>query len=259
MEQVTIESLISAGAHFGHLTSKWNPKMKKYVFMEKNGIHIIDLELTLKALEKACKFIGDVVRNGGEILFVGTKKQAKNVLEDEAIRSGAHYITERWLGGELTNFTTIRRSIRRLEQLQRDSESEEAWKNLTKKEVLGLRREREKLETLHRGIQNMRRLPDAIVVVDTVEEKIAVAEARKLDIPVIGILDTNADPALIDYPIPANDDSIRAIHLITKTLADAILEGKRGAKKPFKEKMSDEKPSLKEQKETDNNEVEDTE
>lgn len=238
MEQVTIENLISAGAHFGHLTSKWNPKMKKYVFMEKNGIHVIDLELTLKALEKACKYIGDVVRNGGEILFVGTKKQAKNVLEDEAIRCGAHYITERWLGGELTNFTTIRRSIRRLEQLQRDSESEEAWKNLTKKEVLGLRREREKLEMLHRGIQNMRRLPEVIFVVDTVEEKIAVAEARKLDIPVVGILDTNADPTLVDYVIPANDDSIRAIHLITKTIADAILEAKRGAKKPARDKLN---------------------
>jgi small subunit ribosomal protein S2 len=236
MEQVTIENLIGAGAHFGHLTSKWNPKMKKFVFMEKNGIHIIDLELTLKALEKACKYIGDVVRNGGEILFVGTKKQAKNVLEDEAIRCGAHYITERWLGGELTNFTTIRRSIRRLEQLQRDSENEDAWKNLTKKEVLGLRREREKLETLHRGIQNMRRLPEVIFIVDTVEEKIAVAEARKLDIPVVGILDTNADPSLIDYPIPANDDSIRAIHLITKTIADAILEAKRGSKKTGHEK-----------------------
>lgn len=235
MEQVTIENLISAGAHFGHLTSKWNPKMKKYVFMEKNGIHIIDLELTLKALEKACKFVGDVVRNGGEVLFVGTKKQAKNVLEDEAIRCGAHYITERWLGGALTNFTTVRRSIRRLEQLQRESENEEAWKNLTKKEVLGLMREREKLELLHRGIQNMRRLPEAIFVVDTIEEKIAVHEARKLDIPVIGILDTNGDPGAVDIPIPANDDSIRAIHLITKTLADTILEAKRGSKKQTKD------------------------
>lgn len=253
MEQVTIENLISAGAHFGHLTSKWNPKMKKYVYMEKNGIHVIDLELTLKALEKACKYIGDVVRNGGEILFVGTKKQAKNVLEDEAIRCGAHYITERWLGGELTNFTTIRRSIRRLEQLQRDSENEEAWKNLTKKEILGLRREREKLEMLHRGIQNMRRLPEVLFVVDTVEEKIAVAEARKLDIPVVGILDTNADPTLVDYAIPANDDSIRAIHLITKTIADAILEAKRGAKKPARDKLNksdqDEKANVKKETE----------
>jgi small subunit ribosomal protein S2 len=231
MENVTIENLISAGAHFGHLTSKWNPKMKKYVFMEKNGIHVIDLEQTLKALEKASKYLSDIVRNGGEILFVGTKKQAKNVLEDEAIRCGAHYITERWLGGALTNFQTIRRSIRRLEQLQRESENEDAWKNLTKKEILGLMREREKLELLHRGIQSMRRLPDAIFVVDTIEEKTAVHEAHKLDIPIIGILDTNGDPEAVDIPIPANDDSIRAIHLITKTLADTIMEAKRGSKK----------------------------
>ncbi|MBW6458782.1 MAG: 30S ribosomal protein S2 [FCB group bacterium] len=235
MEQLTIESLISAGAHFGHLTSKWNPKMKKYVFMEKNGIHIIDLEMTLKALDKACKYLTDVVRKGGEVLFVGTKKQAKNVLEDEAIRCGAHYITERWLGGALTNFSTIRRSIRRLEQLQNESENEDAWKNLTKKEVLGLMREREKLEVLHRGIQNMRRLPDVVFVVDTIEEKIAVHEARKLDIPVIGMLDTNGDPGEVDFPIPANDDSIRAIHLITKTLADTILEAKQSNKKQVKE------------------------
>lgn len=235
MEKITIENLISAGAHFGHLTSKWNPKMKKYVFMEKNGIHVIDLEQTLKALEAANKFVSDIVRGGGEILFVGTKKQAKNVLEDEAIRCGAHYITERWLGGELTNFQTIRRSIRRLEQLQREAENEDAWSNLTKKEILGLMREREKLELLHRGIQKMRRLPDAVFIVDTVEEKIAVHEARKLDIPIIGIVDTNADPEVIDIPIPANDDSIRAIHLITKTLADTILEAQRGSKKQQKD------------------------
>lgn len=235
MENITIENLISAGAHFGHLTSKWNPKMKKYVIMEKNGIHVIDLEQTLKALEKANKFVGDIVRGGGEILFVGTKKQAKNVLEDEAIRCGAHYITERWLGGALTNFQTIRRSIRRLEQLQREAENEDAWANLTKKEVLGLMREREKLELLHRGIQNMRRLPDAIFIVDTIEEKIAVHEARKLDIPIIGILDTNADPEVVDIPIPANDDSIRAINVITKTLADTILEARRGSKKQARE------------------------
>ena len=203
--------------------------------MEKNGIHVIDLEQTLKALEKANKFVGDIVRGGGEILFVGTKKQAKNVLEDEAIRCGAHYITERWLGGALTNFQTIRRSIRRLEQLQREAENEDAWANLTKKEVLGLMREREKLELLHRGIQNMRRLPDAIFIVDTIEEKIAVHEARKLDIPIIGILDTNADPEVVDIPIPANDDSIRAINVITKTLADTILEARRGSKKQARE------------------------
>ncbi len=242
MEQVTIENLISAGAHFGHLTSKWNPKMKKYVFMEKNGIHIIDLELTLKALDNACKYVGDVVRKGGEILFVGTKKQAKDVLEDEAIRCGAHYITERWLGGALTNFSTIRRSIRRLEQLQRESENDDAWKNLTKKEILGLTRETAKLELLHRGIQHMRRLPDVIFVVDTIEEKIAVHEARKLDISVIGIVDTNGDPTTVDVPIPANDDSIRAIHLITKTLADTILEAKRGSKQSPKETPAEEKP-----------------
>ncbi|MFA6619239.1 MAG: 30S ribosomal protein S2 [Candidatus Neomarinimicrobiota bacterium] len=249
MENITIENLISAGAHFGHLTSKWNPKMKKYVFMEKNGIHVIDLEQTLKALEAANKYVSDIVRNGGEILFVGTKKQAKNVLEDEAIRCGAHYITERWLGGALTNFQTIRRSIRRLEQLQREADNEDAWKNLTKKEILGLEREREKLELLHRGIQKMRRLPDAVFVVDTIEEKIAVHEARKLDIPVIAIADTNADPEVIDIPIPANDDSIRAIHLITKTLADTILEAKRGSKKQHKDAPTERTETKKNKKE----------
>lgn len=245
MEQITIENLISAGAHFGHLTSKWNPKMKKYVFMEKNGIHVIDLELTLKALERASAFVSDISRKGGEVLFVGTKKQAKAVLEDEAIRCGAHYITERWLGGAMTNFTTVKRSIRRLEQLQRESESETAWKNLTKKEILVLNREKQKLETLHGGIQRMRKLPDAIFVVDTIKEDIAVNEARKLDIPIIGITDTNADPSLIDFPIPANDDSIRAIHLITKVLADSIMEGKRGSKKEARKEADTAKASKK--------------
>ncbi|MDD3807390.1 MAG: 30S ribosomal protein S2 [Candidatus Marinimicrobia bacterium] len=230
MNTITLETLLTTGAHFGHLTSKWNPAMRDYIFMEKNGIHIIDLKKTIQLLEKAAEFATDLSRKGGEFLFVGTKKQAQNIIEDEAIRCKSHYITERWLGGTLTNFVTIKRSIRRMMQLQRDSENEEAWANLTKKEILGLMREKEKLELLHRGIKDMKKLPDALFIVDTVYEKIAVAEAQKLDIPIIALIDTNADPSVIDYPIPANDDSIRTIQLITRRIADAILEGKSGKK-----------------------------
>jgi len=230
MSNITLETLLGTGAHFGHLSSKWNPAMKDFIYMEKNGIHIIDLKKTIQSLEEAAEFVSNIIRQGGEILFVGTKKQARAVIEDEAIRSGSHYITERWLGGTLTNFITIKRSIRRMMQLQRDSENEDAWSNLTKKEVLGLMREKEKLESLHRGIKDMKKLPDALFIVDTVHEKIAVAEARKLDIPIIALLDTNADPNIIDYPIPGNDDSIRTIQLISRRLADAILEGRSGKK-----------------------------
>ncbi|BFN36847.1 30S ribosomal protein S2 [Fidelibacter multiformis] len=239
MNTITIETLLGTGAHFGHLASKWNPAMKDYIFMEKNGIHIIDLKKTIQAMEEAAEFVSDLSRQGGEILFVGTKKQARSVIEDEAIRSKNHYITERWLGGTLTNFVTIKRSIRRMMQLQRDSESDDAWANLTKKEILGLMREKEKLESLHRGIKDMKKLPDALFIVDTVHEKIAVAEARKLDIPIIALLDTNADPSVIDYPIPANDDSIRTIQLITRRLADAALEGKSGKKEKVEEKTEE--------------------
>jgi len=226
MEKITVENLLATGAHFGHLTSKWNPAMKDFIFSKKNGIHIIDLKQTVTAIERAAEFLNDLVRKGGEILFVGTKKQAKSIIEDEALRGNIHYITERWLGGTLTNFVTIKRSIRRLEQLQKESENEEAWKSLTKKEILGMLREKDKLHLLHRGIKNMKKLPDAVFVVDSVYEATAIHEARILDIPVLAITDTNADPQDVDFPIPANDDSYRTIQLITKAMADAAIAGR---------------------------------
>ncbi|HKJ67978.1 MAG TPA: 30S ribosomal protein S2 [bacterium] len=225
MSDVTLEALIGAGAHFGHLTSKWNPKMKPYIFMEKNGIHIIDLKKTIEGLEKSVERVRTVVKNGGDILFVGTKKQAKDILREEASRCGMFYVVERWLGGTLTNFTTIKRSIRRLKQLEKDSTSG-LYENLTKKEVLSLEREREKLETLHSGIKEMKRHPDLLFVVDTELEDIAVAEANRLDIPVVALVDTNADPEMVDYPIPANDDSIRTIAFITRQISNAVLEAR---------------------------------
>ncbi|MCK5520818.1 MAG: 30S ribosomal protein S2 [Candidatus Marinimicrobia bacterium] len=237
MEKITVETLLATGAHFGHLTSKWNPAMKDYIFGKKNGIHIIDLEQTLSSIEKAGAFLHDTVRNGGEVLFVGTKKQAKSIIEDEATKGNIFYITERWLGGTLTNFVTIKRSIRRMDQLQKESEIEGAWKNLTKKEILGIMREKAKLELLHRGIKNMKRLPDAVFVVDSTFETTAINEARRLDIPVIAITDTNANPKDVDFAIPANDDSYRTIQLITKYLVDTVV-----AARNFNRKGNEEKP-----------------
>ncbi len=225
MTEVNLEALIGAGAHFGHLTSKWNPKMKPYIFMEKNGIHIIDLKKTIEGLEKAIEKVHSVVKDGGDILFVGTKKQAQDILREEASRCGMFYIVERWLGGTLTNFSTIKRSIRRLKQLEKDSTSG-LYENLTKKEVLQLEREREKLELLHSGIKEMKRYPELLFVVDTELEDIAVSEATKLDIPIIGLVDTNADPEVVDYPIPANDDSIRTIAFIARQISNAVLEAR---------------------------------
>ena len=225
MTEVNLEALIGAGAHFGHLTSKWNPKMKPYIFMEKNGIHIIDLQKTIEGLENAVEKVHSVVKDGGDILFVGTKKQAQDILREEASRCGMFYIVERWLGGTLTNFSTIKRSIRRLKQLEKDSTSG-LYENLTKKEVLQLEREREKLEQLHSGIKEMKRYPELLFVVDTELEDIAVSEATKLDIPIIGVVDTNADPEVVDYPIPANDDSIRTIAFITRQISNAVLEAR---------------------------------
>ncbi|MCF7803177.1 MAG: 30S ribosomal protein S2 [Candidatus Marinimicrobia bacterium] len=225
MTEVNLEALIGAGTHFGHLTSKWNPKMKPYIFMEKNGIHIIDLKKTIEGLESALERVRSIVKDGGDILFVGTKKQAKDILREEASRCGMFYVVERWLGGTLTNFSTIKRSIRRLKQLEKDSTSG-LYENLTKKEVLELEREREKLETLHSGIKDMKRYPEMLFVVDTELEDIAVAEAHRLDIPVVALVDTNADPEIVDYPIPGNDDSIRTIALITRQISNAVLEAR---------------------------------
>jgi small subunit ribosomal protein S2 len=247
MEKITLETLLSTGAHFGHLTSKWNPAMKDFIFMEKNGIHIIDLNKTLVAIEKAAEFMAGIIREGGEILMVGTKKQAQSIIKDEAERAKMHFITERWLGGTLTNFITIKRSIRRMQQLQKESESENAWANLTKKEILGLLREKEKLEILHQGIKDMKKIPDCLYIIDADYEATAIQEALRLDIPIVAIVDTNADPSLVDVPIPANDDSYRTIQMITQYLADTVINTRGFNKdrrfedeKAFEEKMASE-------------------
>ncbi|MCD6440442.1 MAG: 30S ribosomal protein S2 [Candidatus Marinimicrobia bacterium] len=225
MSNVTFEQLWKSGAHFGHLTRKWNPKMKSYIFMQKSGIHIIDLNKTAECLDVATRFIRETVRKGGDVLFVGTKKQAKDIIQKEADRCGMFYVVERWLGGTLTNFSTIKKSIRHLLKLEKDKSSGYDT-NLTKKEKLSLERERIKLADLHRGIKDMRKIPDILVVVDILHDDIAVKEAKRLDIPVVAIIDTNADPTEVDYPIPANDDSIQAIQLIIGELANAIIEAK---------------------------------
>ncbi|MDD5765511.1 MAG: 30S ribosomal protein S2 [Candidatus Marinimicrobia bacterium] len=227
MSNISLEQLWKSGAHFGHLTRKWNPKMKGYIFMSKNGIHIIDLKKTVECLDEATKFIRESVRKGGDVLFVGTKKQAKDIVQTEADRCGMFYVVERWLGGTLTNFTTIKKSIRHLQKLEKDK-SAGYDENLTKKEKLSLERERIKLADLHRGIKDMKKIPDVLVIVDTLFDNIAVQEAKRLDIPVIAVLDTNADPTVADFPIPANDDSIQTIQLIIGEIANAIIEAKGG-------------------------------
>jgi small subunit ribosomal protein S2 len=222
MSKIKFEDLLSTGAHFGHVTRKWDPNFKPYVLMEKNGIHIINLEETIRCLEKAANFIKDKSKKNGLFLFVGTKKQAKDIVQQEADRCSMFYVVERWLGGTLTNFSTIKKSIKRLHLLEKEGSL--IYENQTKKEVQMLNRERIKLSDQHRGIKDMRRLPDAVIIVDTKLESTAVAEAGRLGIPIIAIVDSNTDPTLIDYPIPANDDSIRTIQLIMSALADTILD-----------------------------------
>ena len=226
MPRVQIEDLLKAGAHFGHLTSRWNPKMAPYIFMDRNGIHILNLKHTQELLDQAADAAARIARTGKEILFVGTKKQAQDLVAEEAERCGMPHVTERWLGGMLTNFQTIRRSIRRMETLQK-MEADGTMEQLKKKERLMRQREQEKLDRTLGGIANMSRLPGAIFIVDINREHIAVNEAQKLGIPIIAITDTNTDPNLVDFPIPANDDAIKSIHLITTTVANAILEGKK--------------------------------
>ncbi len=221
---LTFDDLLSTGAHFGHLTRKWDPNFQRYILMVKNGIHIINLEETLKELRKAVEFIQSVTSEGGDILFVGTKKNAKNIVQEEADKCSMYYVVERWLGGTLTNYSTIRKSIKRLMLLEK--ESSPLYDNATKKEILSLEREMIRLQDLHRGIKDMKGLPDAIFVVDTNQESIAVDEAKLLNIPVAAIVDTNSNPNLIDYPIPANDDSIRAVKLIVSEISKAICESK---------------------------------
>ena len=228
MSVVSMKQLLEAGVHFGHQTRRWNPKMAQYIFTERNGIYIIDLQKTVKKLEEAYDYVRELSANGGTVLFVGTKKQAGDSIREEAERAGAYYVNARWLGGMLTNFETIRKRIRRLEQL-RKMEADGTFDRLPKKEVVKLNLEIEKLEKYLGGIKEMNKLPTAMFVVDPRKEKIAVAEAHKLGIPVIAIVDTNCDPDEIDYVIPGNDDAIRAVKLISSTMANAIIEGHQGA------------------------------
>ena len=227
MAVVSMKQLLEAGVHFGHQTRRWNPKMAPYIFTERNGIYIIDLQKTVKKLEEAYNFIRDLSAEGGNVLFVGTKKQAMDSIKEEAVRAGAYYVNARWLGGMLTNFTTIRRRIERLNQLKKMSE-DGTFDLLPKKEVVKLNLEIEKLEKFLGGIKEMKKQPDALFIVDPRKEHIAVAEARRLGIPVVAIVDTNCDPDEIDYVIPGNDDAIRAVKLIAGAMANAIIEGREG-------------------------------
>ncbi len=224
MPRVELAELLSAGAHFGHLTRRWNPKMKPYIFMERNGIHIIDLKKTQHLLDETCNAISNLVAEGKKVLFVGTKKQAKEVIEAEAKRAHQYYICDRWLGGALTNFTTIRKSVKRLTNIEK-METDGTFDKITKKEILFLSREKEKLQKTLSGVVEMTRLPGALFVVDVKKESIAVQEAKRLGVPVFAIVDTNCDPDGIDYVIPANDDALKSIQLIAKAVADAIVEG----------------------------------
>lgn len=226
MSEVSFKQLLESGAHFGHLTSKWNPKMQNFVLMKKNGIHILDLNKTEQCLKNARDFLRNIVSKGGDVLFVGTKRQTVNIIRKNADKSGMFYVVERWLGGTLTNFSTIKKSIRHLNNLEKMKTAGYS-ESLTKKEKLRLERERLKLAELHRGIKSMKKIPDVLIVSDVVHNDTAVQEANKLNIPVIGIVDTNADPYCIDYPIPANDDSVQTVELIINDLAQTIIEGKK--------------------------------
>ena len=221
----SIQNLLESGVHFGHQTRRWNPKMKKFIFAERNGIHIIDLKKTLNHLKKASDKVREIAEKGGNILFVGTKKQLRDIIRDEAVRCGMYYVNERWLGGMITNFQTIKKNIRRLRELERMRDEGE-FELRTKKEALSLQRELLKLQKTLDGIKMLGDIPDAMFVVDTQKEKIAVAEANKLKIPLIALIDTNADPEQISYPVAGNDDAIRSVKMITQTIADAVLEGK---------------------------------
>jgi small subunit ribosomal protein S2 len=227
MAEVTLQQLLLAGCHFGHLTRRWNPKMKQFIFMERNGIHIIDLKKTQNCLKTATDEISEVVRKGGYILFVGTKKQARDIVKVEAERCDMPYVTERWLGGTLTNFVTIKKSIKRLKNLEKKA-TDGTYDKLSKKEILSIEREKEKLDKVLGGIRDMSGLPSAMFLVDAKKEGIAIAEAKRLDIPVFAVLDTNSDPDIVDYPIPSNDDAFKAINLIAHSIAESVIEGKEG-------------------------------
>jgi small subunit ribosomal protein S2 len=234
----TYEQLLDAGVHFGHLTRKWDPKMKPYIFMERNGIHIIDLNKTQIMLQEACELAKQLARTGKKILFVATKKQAKDIVAQEVSRCNMPFVTERWLGGMLTNYATVRKSIKKMNGLEKLMADEENYNKLNKKERLMVGRKKDKIAKVLSGVVDMARLPAAIFVVDIKKEHIAVQEAKRLNIPVIGMVDTNSDPRAIDYVIPANDDAAKSIHIITSTLVDAIIEG-LNERKMDKEKEQD--------------------
>jgi small subunit ribosomal protein S2 len=221
---ITMKELLEAGVHFGHQTKRWNPRMKEYIFGERNGIYIIDLQKTLKMFKEASKFVTDLTGQGKVILFVGTKRQAQDAIAEEANRCGMFYINQRWLGGLLTNWITVQKSVKRLQELD-EMATDGRYELLTKKEVIKLERERKHLQANLAGIKNMRRLPDALFIVDSNNEAIAVKEARKLGIPVVAVVDTNCDPTVVDYVIPGNDDALRAIRLFTSKISDSVVEG----------------------------------
>ncbi len=239
MAVISMKQLLEAGVHFGHQTRRWNPKMAKYIFTERNGIYIIDLQKTVRKVDAAYEFIRSVAENGKNVLFVGTKKQAQEAVKEEAIRAGQFFVNERWLGGMLTNFRTIQKRINRLKELEAMAE-DGTFDVLTKKEVMQLKHEMARLEKYLGGIKEMKNLPGALFVIDPRKERIAVAEARKLNIPIVAIVDTNCDPDEIDYVIPGNDDAIRAVKLLTARMADAILEGHQGAENSGEEEASEE-------------------
>ncbi|GAA3950852.1 30S ribosomal protein S2 [Actinomadura viridis] len=222
---VTMRQLLESGVHFGHQTRRWNPKMKRFIFTERNGIYIIDLQQSLSYIDRAFEFVKATVAHGGTILFVGTKKQAQEAISEQATRVGMPYVNQRWLGGMLTNFSTVHKRLTRLKELEEINYDDVAGSGMTKKELLGLRREKDKLERTLGGIRDMAKVPSAIWIVDTKKEHIAVNEAKKLGIPVVAILDTNCDPDEVDYPIPGNDDAIRSVSLLTRVVADAVADG----------------------------------
>ena len=236
MSIISMKQLLEAGVHFGHQTRRWNPKMAPYIFTERNGIYIIDLQKTVRKIDEAYNFVKDLVASGKSILFVGTKKQAQDAIREEAERCGMPYVSQRWLGGTMTNFKTIRSRIDRLRKIEQ-MEQDGSFESLPKKEVLELQKERTRLMKFLSGIRNMHKLPGAIFIVDSRKERIAVAEARNLGIPLIGIVDTNCDPDEIDYVIPGNDDAIRAVKLLAGKIADAVIEAKQG------EQMTDAAPA----------------
>lgn len=249
MANVTIKQLLEAGVHFGHQTRRWNPKMAEYIFGDRNGIHIINLEKTLLCLEDACSFIEEIADEGKEVLFVGTKRQAQAIMSDAADRAEMPYVVNRWLGGMLTNFETVSKSIVRMKTIT-DMEESGALSVYTKKEANGMLKDRDKMEKNLGGIKNMKRMPGAVFIVDSCREGIALREARKLNIPIIALVDTNADPEMIDFPIPGNDDALRSITLISDTISKAVIEGKKvlGARKAAEAKKAAEEAAAKAEK-----------